>query len=45
MDIDGSLGDVSSSAVRKAIKEGKEWKSMVTDDVAKYIEEQRLYRG
>ncbi|KAF9021378.1 Nucleotidylyl transferase [Hymenopellis radicata] len=43
VEIDPALRDVSSSAVRAAIKEGREWKGMVTDEIADYIEQERLY--
>ncbi len=43
VEIDSALKDVSSSAVRAAIKEGREWKGMVTDEIADYIECERLY--
>ncbi len=36
--------DISSSLIRKKIKENNQWKSMVTSSVFKYIIQQNLYK-
>lgn len=43
--LDGPLLDISSSFIRKLIKEGKSVRYLVTDKVFAYLEESNLYKG